>query len=172
MYHVSRFWPFVTVLYTTKMHPTSENYCFPFFKAFKIILKKNKIFVAIRLCKLHFSIWKCELQCKNWYETYIFYFTIVFVTPYSPQKISPRVSIMTKKINKTLSFINWVYKRMTLSKKALETSTQHISDQINILNWISLIVRIVFKAVSWKVSNCLSKTMKVLFETCVVAPEW
>ena len=104
MYHVSRFWPSVTVLYITKMNPTSKNYFFFFLRCLKSFLRKTKFLLRFDYAKFHFSIWKCELQCKNWYETYIFYFTIVFVTPYSPQKNSPRVSIMTKKINKTLSF--------------------------------------------------------------------
>ena len=103
MYHVSRFWPFVTILYITKMHPTSEN-CFFFVFTFLNSFWSKKKFVGIWLRKLHFSIWKCDLQCKNWYETYIFYFTIVFVTPNSPQKISLRVSIATKKIYQTFSF--------------------------------------------------------------------
>ena len=49
-------------------------------------------------------VYKIELQCKKWYETYIFYLTIVFVTPNTTRKISLRVSIVTKKIYKTFSF--------------------------------------------------------------------
>ena len=81
---------------------TSQK-CKNFFFVFKIILKQKNI--AIWLRKRHFSIWKCELQCKKWYETYIFYFTIVFVTPNPPQKISLRVSIASKKNYQTISFV-------------------------------------------------------------------
>ena len=53
-------------------------------------------------------VYKIELQCKNWYETYIFYCTIVFVTLNTPQKISLRVSVVTKKIYKTFFFcVEW-----------------------------------------------------------------
>ena len=45
MYHVSRFWPSVTVLYITKMNPTSKNYFFLFFsflRCLKSFWRKTK----------------------------------------------------------------------------------------------------------------------------------
>ena len=42
-------------------------------------------------------VYKIELQWKKWYDTYIFYLTIVFVIPNTPRKISLMMSITTKK---------------------------------------------------------------------------
>ena len=85
MYHVSRFWPFGTILYITKMHPTSEN-CF--FFVFKLILKQKKFWLRFDYANFIFrsenSISSAKIDMKP----------IFFILPsFSSPQILPKKSV-------------------------------------------------------------------------------
>ena len=103
MYHVSRFWPFVTILYITKMHLTSGNCFFLFLNSFW----SKKSFCCDLTTQTSFFDLKMRspVQKLIWNLYFLFYHR--FRHPKFSPKISLRVSIATKKIYQTFSF--WIF---------------------------------------------------------------
>ena len=85
MYHVSRFWPFVTILYITKMHPTSENCFFFCFFVFKLILKQKKF-----CCDLTTQTSFFDLKMRSPVQKLIWNLYFLFYHRFRHPKFSPK----------------------------------------------------------------------------------
>ena len=125
---VNRVYPYIETHFLLRLKKKSQNSRF-----YRSKTKKWKKKSRSRHGQNPGRVYKIELQCKKWYETYIFYLTIVFVTPNTTRKISLRVSIVTKKIYKTFSFkLGFVE---TLLPRHMRAKSWHVGSKLEL--WLS-----------------------------------